>query len=93
MAMKMCEKLKLTLPPICLFGSPPSPSGPRAFLSNLSKKENHSRDEAMIVRAEAAQQNGFENIGLFGVSVLAANFAHIPAGTLNTLAAAYLATR
>ena len=95
-------------------------SDPRGFLSALSKKENLSPTEQTIIRAEAAQQNGFENLSFFAVSVvspprlpvetssrpeltllfgrlasqqLAGNYAKIPASTLNTIAAGYLASR
>ncbi|KAJ4381877.1 hypothetical protein N0V86_003245 [Didymella sp. IMI 355093] len=49
--------------------------------------------KAKIVRAEGAQQNGFENLGLFAAAVVIGNVAKLPNETLNTLSAAYLATR
>lgn len=44
-------------------------------------------------RAEAAQQNGFENLGLYAAAIVAANAAHLPASTVNNASAIYLASR
>ncbi|KAJ4336776.1 hypothetical protein N0V87_005169 [Didymella glomerata] len=49
--------------------------------------------KAKIVRAEGAQQNGFENLGLFAAAVVIGNVAKLPNETLNTLSVAYLASR
>ncbi|KZP01986.1 hypothetical protein FIBSPDRAFT_653964, partial [Athelia psychrophila] len=46
-----------------------------------------------ILRAKAAEANGFENLPVFVGAVLAANFSGVPVETLNTLSAAYLASR
>lgn len=46
-----------------------------------------------IIRAEGAQQNGFENLGIFAAGVVAGNAAGLDAGYLNALSAAYIATR
>lgn len=48
---------------------------------------------ATYQRAEAAQQNGFENIGLFAASVVAANVARVPVSTVNSLSLFYIASR
>ncbi|EMF10590.1 uncharacterized protein SEPMUDRAFT_49896 [Sphaerulina musiva SO2202] len=67
---------------------------PRAYT-----KESHadqSIDKATkerIVRAEGAQQNGFENIGLFAAAVVAGNMARLDNWTLNALTGGYLASR
>jgi uncharacterized MAPEG superfamily protein len=47
----------------------------------------------MISRAEAAQMNGFENVGLFASAVVAGNLAGLSTPTLNFLSGGYLATR
>ncbi|KAG7539632.1 hypothetical protein FFLO_03431 [Filobasidium floriforme] len=47
----------------------------------------------MILRAEGAQSNGFENLAFFAVAQLAGNVAKLPASTLNTFAASYLLSR
>ena len=44
-------------------------------------------------RAEAAQQNGFENIGLYAAAVVIANVARLPVSTLNTATLYYLVSR
>lgn len=49
--------------------------------------------KATIVRAEGAQQNGFENIGLFAAAVVIGNVAKLDNYTLNALAGSYLASR
>ena len=41
--------------------------------------------KARVIRAEGAQQNGFENLGLFAAAVVAGNIAGLPAATLNML--------
>jgi len=65
--------------------------------SNVLKLESdQSLDKAtkgFIVRAEGAQQNGFENLGLFAAAVVAGNIAGLPARTLNILSGGYLASR
>ena len=48
---------------------------------------------ARYQRAEAAQQNGFENVGIYAAAIVAANVAKVPASTCNTAAAIYLASR
>jgi uncharacterized MAPEG superfamily protein len=46
-----------------------------------------------ILRAEAAQQNGFENLGLFASAVVAANVAGVNTKLVNILSGGYCATR
>lgn len=45
------------------------------------------------MRAEGAQQNGFENIGLFAAAVVIGNVAKLDNWTLNSLSFGYLASR
>lgn len=45
------------------------------------------------MQAEGAQQNGFENIGLFAAAVVAANVAKLDVGYVNMLSWGYIATR
>lgn len=45
-----------------------------------------------IIRAEGAQQNGFENICIFAAGVVAGNAAGLGAGCLIALSAAYIAS-
>ncbi|KAF3048517.1 hypothetical protein E8E11_005482 [Didymella keratinophila] len=49
--------------------------------------------KAKIIRAEGAQQNGFENLGLFAAAVVIGNVAKLPNETLNALSVGYLASR
>ena len=49
--------------------------------------------KARIARAEGAQQNGFENIGLYAAAVVAGNIAGLNAATLNYLSGGYLLSR
>ena len=80
-----------------LFEGLPSSSwdntNPRGQLSKLANLEKPTPLEKKIVRAEAAQQNGFENVGLFAAAVGAANFAKVDVQWLNALAVGYLASR
>lgn len=46
-------------------------SSPRYLVQKISSKTTElTPDEARYLRAEAAQQNGFENIALFAVSIV-----------------------
>ncbi|KAJ4415141.1 hypothetical protein N0V82_007511 [Gnomoniopsis sp. IMI 355080] len=67
---------------------------PRTYTSSL--KDTQSLDAATkqrIIRAEGAQQNGFENVGLFAAAVVAANIAKVDNWTLNALSGGYLVSR
>lgn len=52
-----------------------------------------SETKSRIIRAEAAQANGFENVGYFAAAVVAGNFAGVSKGWLNALSLGYLAAR
>ncbi|KAH6676252.1 hypothetical protein B0J14DRAFT_536564 [Halenospora varia] len=70
------------------------PTCPRTYAKYLEK--DVSIDQATkdrIVRAEGAQTNGFENLGLFATAVLAGNLAGLEAKTLNMLSGSYLLSR
>ena len=67
---------------------------PRA--SSAALAEDRSLDTATknrITRAEGAQQNGFENIGLFAAAVVAGNYAGLDTQWLNALSGGYLVSR
>ncbi|KAF2028658.1 hypothetical protein EK21DRAFT_113672 [Setomelanomma holmii] len=67
---------------------------PRTYTSDTEADQSIDKaTKAKIIRAEGAQQNGFENIGLFAAAVVIGNVAKLPNSTLNTLSAAYLASR
>ncbi|KAF7506123.1 hypothetical protein GJ744_012187 [Endocarpon pusillum] len=66
---------------------------PRSFTKMVM--ENQSIDSATkgrIIRAEGAQQNGFENIGFFAAAV-AGNLASLDTTWLNTLSVSYVISR
>ncbi|CCG82564.1 Predicted protein [Taphrina deformans PYCC 5710] len=67
-------------------------TNPRNSTEKLKAKMSAAQ-LGMYQRAEAAQQNGFENIGLFAASVVAANVARVPVSTVNSLSLFYLASR
>lgn len=46
-----------------------------------------------IVRAEAAQANGLENVGYFAAAVVAGNVAGLSKGLLNSLSVGFLVSR
>ncbi|TID13833.1 hypothetical protein E2P81_ATG01763 [Venturia nashicola] len=67
---------------------------PRTYTSSLASDQ--TLDQATkdaIIRAEGAQQNGFENLGLFAAAVLAGNYAKLDNSTLNWLSLGYLGSR
>ncbi len=67
---------------------------PRSLTASLD--QNQSLDKSTkdtIIRAEGAQQNGFENLGFFAAAVVAGNVAGLEPTLLNGLAYGYLLTR
>lgn len=67
---------------------------PRSLTASLD--QNQSLDKATkdtIIRAEGAQQNGFENLGFFAAAVVAGNVAGLEPMLLNGLAYGYIVTR
>ena len=69
-------------------------SAPRTLVPSLDSNQSLDRETKLtIVRAEAAQQNGFENVGLFAAAVVAANYAKVDSWWLNALSFGYLGSR
>lgn len=67
---------------------------PRAYTKEIADDKSLSPEtRATIIRAEGAQQNGFENIGLFAAAVVAGNIAGLENRTLNLLSGGYLVSR
>lgn len=66
----------------------PLPTSPTRW-----KPNSCSQTKALIVRAEGASANGFENLGLFAAAVASGNLAGLPAETLNLLTGGYIASR
>lgn len=73
---------------------------PRTFVTQLAarpilgtKKMEHTPAERKILRAEACQQNGFENLPIFGMALLCGLVAELPGYLMNAMAALYLLSR
>ncbi|KAL1306396.1 hypothetical protein AAFC00_005103 [Neodothiora populina] len=67
---------------------------PRGYIKAVEADQAVDKaTKGKILRAEAAQQNGFENVGLFAAAVVAGNIAKLDNWTLNALAGGYLASR
>lgn len=67
---------------------------PRSLTAKLEADQTIDKaTKGRIIRAEGAQQNGFENVGLFAAAVVAGNVAGLAPGTLNVLCGAYLFSR
>lgn len=67
---------------------------PRALAARASADpalQHATRDR--IVRAEAAQANGLENVGYFAAAVVAGNVAGLSKGLINCLSVGYLLSR
>ncbi|PWN35014.1 uncharacterized protein FA14DRAFT_132973 [Meira miltonrushii] len=68
-------------------------TSPRQYVASVNKKEKKTGTDAAFLRAEAAQQNGLEQLGFFAAAVVAGNIAKLPAEELNALAFGYCASR
>ncbi|QDS76246.1 hypothetical protein FKW77_001055 [Venturia effusa] len=67
---------------------------PRTYIPSLASDQTFDQTtKNTIIRAEGAQQNGFENLGIFAAAVLAGNYAKLDNETLNWLSMGYLGSR
>ncbi|KAF2758380.1 hypothetical protein EJ05DRAFT_499904 [Pseudovirgaria hyperparasitica] len=67
---------------------------PRTYTKDSESDQSIDKaTKSTIIRAEGAQQNGFENIGLFAAAVVIGNVAKLDNYTLNILSGSYLASR
>jgi uncharacterized MAPEG superfamily protein len=67
---------------------------PRSLTSKLEGDQSIDKaTKERIIRAEGAQQNGFENLPFYAAAVTAGNFAGLAPQTMNMLSGAYLAIR
>jgi len=67
---------------------------PRSLTSKLEGDQTIDKaTKERIIRAEGAQQNGFENLAFYAAAVTAGNVAGLAPQTMNTLSATYLASR
>jgi len=94
------------LSPLLVPPSPPFPSSlPPALLASLSPlpwlalrranadAEQVQQDARQYLRAEAAQTNIFEQLGLYAAAVLCGNWARLPTSFLNKATGAYVVLR
>lgn len=69
-------------------------TAPRTLITKLDADQSlDNATKSKIIRAEGAQSNGFENIGIFAAAVVAGNVANVDNWWLNTLSMGYLASR
>lgn len=69
---------------------------PRTFIQEVNDDQNPNLDDTSqerIGRAEAAMDNGFDNVALYAAAVCAGNIARLDAKWLNGLALGYMASR
>ncbi|KAK4051629.1 hypothetical protein OIV83_002769 [Microbotryomycetes sp. JL201] len=66
---------------------------PREYVASVRALEKQTPVVKKYLRAEAAQQNGFENLPIFIATVVAANAARLPAPLINKFITVYLASR
>jgi uncharacterized MAPEG superfamily protein len=67
---------------------------PRSLTSKLEGDQTIDKcTKERIIRAEGAQQNGFENLAFYAAAVTAGNAAGLAPQTMNMLSGAYLASR
>ncbi|KAK4986987.1 hypothetical protein LTR66_004824 [Elasticomyces elasticus] len=69
-------------------------TAPRSFTTKVQQDPAlDAATKGRIIRAEGAQQNGFENLGLFAAAVAAGNAAGLDHWWLNALSGAYVMSR
>ncbi|KAK0549160.1 hypothetical protein OC846_004179 [Tilletia horrida] len=70
---------------------------PRIYVGQLANKASAggklTKLESTILRGQSAQANGFENVPLFGLTMLIGTYAKLPSHTLNRTTALYLVGR
>lgn len=73
---------------------------PRAFVTRLAarpilgdKKSQHTPLERKILRCQACQQNGFENMPIFGLALLCGILADLPGYLMNMMATLFILSR
>ncbi|KAM0789705.1 hypothetical protein ACM66B_006564 [Microbotryomycetes sp. NB124-2] len=66
---------------------------PREYVASVRALEKQSPAVKKYLRAEGAQQNGFENLPIFLATVVAANAARLPVAFINKFITIYLASR
>lgn len=75
-------------------GKPFNAVNPRLFVGECNATQSlDSKTKGRILRAESAQQNSYENLGLFAAAIVAGNSAGLTPATLNGLGLAYVGIR
>ncbi|CAG7555429.1 unnamed protein product [Fusarium equiseti] len=69
-------------------------ANPRSHKNIIEKSDNFTKsDKQFFLRAKAATENGFETLGLYAASIVAANFAGVSTPAVNLLSFSYVASR
>ncbi|KAL7943574.1 hypothetical protein V8C42DRAFT_329446 [Trichoderma barbatum] len=77
-----------------LAGASFDPANPRQTKATILADDKLDKiRQQRIMRAQSAQENGFETLGLYAAGVLAANYAGVDVRMLNLLTFGYLGTR
>ncbi|KAF5962799.1 hypothetical protein FBULB1_13824 [Fusarium bulbicola] len=67
---------------------------PRSHKDRIANCQNLDKShKQFLLRAKAATENGLETIGCYAAGILAANFAAVPAPTINILGLGYVVSR
>ncbi|WWC89062.1 uncharacterized protein L201_003980 [Kwoniella dendrophila CBS 6074] len=66
---------------------------PKGNIAKVKDAKLSPNAQGKFLRAEAAQENGLQNLPLFIGAILVGNFARLPNSVLNNTAAFYLVTR
>lgn len=67
---------------------------PRQWTQTIAQEPAlDAKTKGQLLRAEAAQQNGFENLGFFAAAVVAGNMGHLSPSVLNGLSIGYVVSR
>ncbi|KAK4056449.1 hypothetical protein OIO90_002592 [Microbotryomycetes sp. JL221] len=66
---------------------------PREFLAKVRAQEKQTPDTRKYLRAEAAQQNSFENLPVFLATLAAGHAARLPTSFINKFITFYIASR
>ncbi|PNP54161.1 hypothetical protein THARTR1_05368 [Trichoderma harzianum] len=77
-----------------LAGKSFDPANPRQTRATVLADDKLDKiQQQRIMRAQSAQENGFETVGLYASGVLAANYAGVNVRMLNLLTIGYLVSR
>ncbi|WWC61920.1 uncharacterized protein I303_104506 [Kwoniella dejecticola CBS 10117] len=66
---------------------------PKENIARVKEAKLSPNAQGKYLRAEAAQENGLQNLPLFAAAILAGNFARLSPSVLNTTSAVYIGVR